>query len=474
MSKKLSDIGVVGLGVMGSALARNFESKGWKTSVYNRSPEKVDKFKKNFVSVQSGFEAHKQLKRFVKSLAKPRKIVLMIKSGKPVDDFINTLSPLLDVGDVIIDGGNSYYKDTEKRALKLEAKKLLFLGMGVSGGEKGALEGPSMMPGGSLEGWSICKEILESVAAKDFEGKPCASYMGEAGAGHLVKMVHNGIEYGIMQMISEVYQILRSGYQLDPVVIGEMFKRFNQGKLESYLIEICEPILKEIDSETGKPLIDIILDKAGQKGTGRWTARDALEYGVETSMISQAVHARVASAFKKKRVRLAGKYNFADKKTKPELSLEVVIPKLENAMYAAWILIMEQGLSMIKAIAEEKEWEIDMKEVVRIWQGGCIIRAKMLQEVHKHLKKGGIIESKWAEKNIESAYEDWKDIMIESMNIGVPTYVLSSGFASLINDVSAQTSANMIQAMRDYFGAHRYERKDKNSGTFHNDWYDQK
>lgn len=474
MGKKLSDIGVVGLGVMGSALARNFESQGWVTSVYNRSPEKVDQFKEDFMSDDSKFMAHKQLKRFVGSLAKPRKIVLMIKSGNPVDSFLKTITPLLEKGDVLIDGGNSYYKDTERRCRLMESKNIHYVGMGVSGGEKGALEGPSMMPGGSKKGWNLCKKILESAAAKDFEGSPCVSYMGDEGAGHLVKMVHNGIEYGIMQMISEVYQILRSGYKLEPNVIGEMFKRFNQGKLESYLIEICEPILKEMDEETGKPLIDIILDKAGQKGTGRWTARDAIEYGIETSMISQAVHARVASAFKKKRVRLAGKFDFAEARCNPETSLEVMIPRLENTLYAAWVLVMEQGLAMIKVISEEKNWKIDMQEVIRVWQGGCIIRAKLLKDIHKHQKNGGILESKWAEKVIESAYEDWKNVMIESMNIGVPTYVLSSGFSSLINDVSAQTSANMIQAMRDYFGAHRFERTDSDGKTFHNDWYDKK
>jgi len=467
-----SKIGVVGMGVMGSALARNIESRGWKTSVYNRSPEKIDKFRAEFEKNDHKFESHKQLKRFVNSLAKPRKIILMIKSGKPVDSFIDDILPLLDKGDILIDGGNSYYKETAKRYDFLKSKGIEFLGMGVSGGEIGALKGPSIMPGGSEIAWKESKEILESIAAKDFKGKPCVNYMGPLGSGHLVKMVHNGIEYGIMQMLSEVYQILRNGYQLEPQVIGEMFRRFNEGKLKSYLVEICEPILKEIDAETGKPLIDLILDKAGQKGTGRWTARDAIEYGVETSMISQAVHARVSSSFKKKRVKLSKSYSFGDMNAQPKTSLEVIIPKLENAIYAAWIVVMEQGLSMIKDIAKELEWEIDIKEVLRVWQGGCIIRAALLEDAHKSLKNGSILNSKWSERSLENAYQDWKDVVVEAVQIGIPTYVLSAGLTSLINGVSAQSSANLIQGMRDYFGAHRYERTDSKDGTFHNHWYD--
>lgn len=469
-----SSIGVVGLGVMGSALARNFESKGWKTSVYNRSPEKVDTFRKIYESEGHKFESHKQLKRFVSSLEKPRKIVLMIKSGKPVDSFIEEITPLLDKGDILIDGGNSYYKDTSRRCGELQELGIYFLGMGVSGGELGALKGPSMMPGGSLKAWEECKTILESVAAKDFNGNPCVSFMGKGGSGHLVKMVHNGIEYGIMQMLSEIYQIFRYGYGLDPAVIGEIFKRYNDGKLKSYLVEICEPILKEIDTETGKPLIDVILDKAGQKGTGRWTARDAIEYGIETSMISQAVHARVSSAFKKKRVKLSKLFSFGDHRNKSEISLELIIPKIENSLYAGWILALEQGLNMINGISEELEWEIDKKEVLRIWQGGCIIRADILKDAHKSIKNSSIISSKWAERSLEDAFQDWKEVIIEAIKIGIPIYVLSSGFTSLINDVSAQSSANMIQAMRDYFGAHKFERNDKGQEMFHNQWYDAK
>ncbi len=470
---KKSDIGVVGLGVMGSSLARNAESKGWSVSVYNRSSDKVDSFKQSFEEGRN-FQSFKQLKRFVDSLERPRKIILMIKAGKPVDALIEKITPLLNKGDILIDGGNSYYKDTTRRVKKLKEKDIEYLGMGVSGGEIGALKGPSMMPGGSKKAWEESYEILESMAATDFSGKPCVSYLGNEGSGHLVKMVHNGIEYGIMQMLSEVYQILRKGYKLEPKVIGEMFRRFNEGKLESYLVEICEPILKEVDEKTGKPLVDIILDKAGQKGTGRWTARDALEYGVETSMISQAVHARVASAFKKKRLLLSKTYNFGEKNVSPETSLENMIPKLENCLYSAWIVVMDQGLRMIKDIAEEFEWEIDLKEVARVWQGGCIIRAKLLDDVYKNIKNDGLLESKWAEKNVEAGYDDWRDVLVEGLNLSVPTYVLSSGLASLINDVSAQTSANMIQAMRDYFGAHKYERTDSKEGEkFHNDWYEE-
>lgn len=474
MNDRLSDIGVVGLGVMGTALARNLESRDWRVSVYNRSPEDVDNFRNKYEIEGHGFESHKQLKRFVESLAKPRKVLLMIKSGKPVDMFLEQMTPLLDKGDVIIDGGNSYYGDTTRRGERLKEKGFKYLGMGVSGGEKGALEGPSMMPGGDIEAWDVCKNILESVAAKDFKGNPCVGYMGADGAGHLVKMVHNGIEYGIMQMISEIYQILRDGYELQPNVIGEIFRRFNEGRLESYLIEICEPILKAVDEDTDKPLIDVILDKAGQKGTGRWTARDALEYGVESSMISQAVHARVASAFKKKRLKLSSSYSFGDLRANPETSLEEMIPKIEKTLYSAWIVAMEQGIQMIKSISEEKGWEIDLKEVIRVWQGGCIIRARMLEDMHKNIKIDGILGTKWAERIIEEGYDDWRDVLIEAMKLGVPTYVLSSGFASLINDVSAQTSANLIQAMRDYFGAHRFERVDKEGGSFHNDWENEK
>lgn len=465
------NIGVVGLGVMGRQLARNFGSRGWSVSVYNRSPKKVDNFMSHYGD-EANFKGYKQLKRFVNSLEKPRKVMAMIKAGPAMDSFIEQISPLLDKGDILIDGGNSYYEDTIRREALLSKSGIHYIGCGVSGGEEGALKGPSMMPGCTEYAWKQVKDILESAAAKDFKKKPCVGRLGENGAGHFVKMVHNGIEYGIMQMISESYQILREGFGLEPVMISEIFRRFNEGRLGSYLMEISVPVLAEIDEETGKPLVDVILDKAGQKGTGRWTARDAIDYGVETSIISQAVHARVSSAFKKKRVRLSKKLDFNKYALRPGLSLEEFIPKLEAAMYSCWIVVMDQGLNLIAEVSKEKEWNIDLKEVVRVWQGGCIIRAKMLADIGKiKLDKESLLESKWANSILENSFNDWRDVVKVALDSTAPIYVLGSGLNSLQNDTSSRTSANMIQGLRDYFGAHRFERVDKPDGeTFHNQW----
>lgn len=465
--KKYSNIGVVGLGVMGSALARNIESKGFSVSVYNRSSEKVDLFKSRY---KGNFSSYKQIKSFIGSLEKPRKIILMV-SPAAIDEVIESVLPYLSKGDVIIDGGNSYYEKTQERQNMLESKKIHYLGLGVSGGEKGALEGPAMMAGGDEKGWDISKHILESISSNDFQGNPSVAYLGQGGSGHLVKMVHNGIEYAVMQTLSETYQILKDGYQMTPVMISEIFRRFNEGRLNSFLVGICEPILRAVDEKTDKALIDVILDQAGQKGTGRWTARDAIEYGVESSTISQSVHARVASSFKKKRVLLSNSFKLEKFRETPSFALEEILPKLEQAIFCNWIVAMEQGLNMISTIAEEKGWEIDLQEVVRVWQGKCIIQARLLEDVYKLIGKSTIFESKWAQKNLKEGYNDWKDVIKVALELGVPTYALSAGIVSLQSDASAQSSANFIQAMRDYFGAHTFKRVDESEAeSFHNNW----
>ena len=465
--KKKSNIGVIGLGTMGAAIARNLENKGLAVSVFNRSSDKL----KDFKSKHKGeFQYYKQIKSFVDSLEKPRKILLMV-SPDAVDTVIESLKKHLQKGDLIMDGGNSYYEDTTRRLEDMKAKKLNFLGLGISGGEKGALEGPSIMVGGQFEAWELVSGILDKIAAKDFEGKSCVSYLGESGSGHMVKMVHNGIEYAIMQMIAEAFSLFKAGYGLSPVMISEIFRRYNEGRLESYLLEICEPILKEVDYESGKALVEVILDKAGQKGTGRWTARDAIDFGVESSTLTQAVHARVSSSKKEKRVKLEKKYNLWSDKQNLSLALEQIIPKVEQALFCNWIVIMEQGLEMIKAISDEKNWKINVKEVTRVWQGGCIIRAKLLIEIGKHYTNDSLLESKWAQVNLKNGVQDWRCVLKTCLEADVPLYCLNTGYNSLQSTTQGMSSANMIQAMRDYFGAHTFQRVDKNANeVFHHQW----
>lgn len=467
---KKAKIGIIGLAVMGANLARNIADKGFPTVVCNRTTEKMEKFIEEYGN--DNLFGKEDLKEFIQSIESPRKIIIMVKAGDPVEAIINQLLPELDEGDTIIDCGNSNYHDTIRRNQDLSEKKINFVGCGVSGGEEGALHGPSLMPGGSESSWENMKEIWQAISAKDFAGAPCVTHIGEDGAGHYVKMVHNGIEYGVMQMIAEAYDLMKRVYGLDPIQIANVFESFGQGRLESYLFDIVVPVLKKREEQSDEFLIDKILDKAGQKGTGKWTAIDALDRGVGLSTISESVMARIISSFKESRVALAPKYN----KPNPDTSIikDVFVEKLENALYAGMLVIYAQGFELIKTAAEENNWQVNLSEISRIWQGGCIIRAKILKfltDTYKSstLENPNLLELEEIEASINEALPDWREIVIQSIRSGIPTPALTTSLQYLEASTSDRLPANLLQGLRDFFGAHTYERIDK-EGVFHTEW----
>ena len=383
MKKQLSDFGMIGLGVMGASLARNIHSRGFRVSLYNRHYDRTKELMdahgdENFVPAKS-------LKSFVQSIERPRPIMIMVKAGPAVDAVIEQLLPHLEKGDIIIDGGNSWYKDTQRRNAELLKKGLHFVGAGVSGGEEGALKGPSIMPGGTRDAWKRTKPMFEAIAAKDFSGGPCVTYIGDDGAGHYVKMLHNGIEYAIMQMIAETYDVFSNIYDLTPPQIADIFETYNNGKFQSYLADITIPILRKKDDQKGKRgfIIDKILDQASNKGTGKWTSLDALDRGVAIPSITAAVYARYMSTDKKLRETLEKQFP-APNMNKP-MPLNVMVKVVEDALYAGTISAFAQGFDLIQHAAKAEGWNIKMKEVARIWEGGCIIRAKMLKLFKNHL-----------------------------------------------------------------------------------------
>ena len=463
------DIGLIGLATMGANLARNISNKGTPTLVYNRTFEKTKEFIKQYGS--DDLAGKEDLESFVRSLEKPRKIIVMVKAGDPVDEVVGQLLPFLEPGDSIIDCGNSNYQDTLRRAKELQKKEVHFVGCGVSGGEEGALNGPSLMPGGTEQSWEMLKPVWMKIAAKDFEGYPCVTNVGSDGAGHYVKMVHNGIEYAVMQMMAEAYDLLRKTYKLSSEKIADIFYEFGKGKLESYLFEISVPVLRKKDEEKSGHLIDQILDKAGQKGTGKWTAMEGLERAVGVSSISEAVFARINSGEKNLRMELSKLYQ------KPKYSLEMIkdefIVKLENALYASLLSIYAQGFELIKKAAEENDWEVNLSEIARIWQGGCIIRAKMLQFLTEMYKKSEdqphLLSVQEIQDSINESLPDWREVVALSIQQGIPTPGLTSALQYVDTLSSEHLPANLIQGLRDYFGAHTYERTDQ-PGTFHTDW----
>lgn len=464
-TKKAADIGLIGLAVMGKNLARNISNKGFHTVVYNRTTEKMTELIKEHGSPTLSGE--KSIKSFVKKIKRPRKIIIMVKAGEPVDMVIKELLPHLDKNDIIIDCGNSNYIDSKRRFEELKKKKIQFLGCGVSGGEEGALNGPSMMPGGSKAAWKSVEKIFTKASAKDFTGGPCVTYIGDNGAGHYVKMVHNGIEYGVMQLMAEAYEILRTVYRLPAPKIAEIFERFNRGKLNSYLFEIAVKVLKEKDSKGY--LLDHILDKAGQKGTGMWTAVDSLQRAAPLSTITEAVYARVTSGEKDMRVKLSKLYKRVSiKKTIP---LDKFIPILNEALYAGMLSSYAQGYELIRKTAKEEKWDIDLGEVSRIWEGGCIIRAKILNFLHKSYKKSDkhLLELPEVQTAMKKSMPSLRKLNAYSSENGVPTPALSSAQNYFDAMTQENCSANMIQGLRDYFGAHTYERTDK-KGSFHTNW----
>ena len=465
-----SDFGLIGLGVMGQNLSRNVASRKFRVTVYNRTTEVTDKF-----IAKHGNEflvGEKDLNAFVESIKKPRKIMIMVKAGPAVDAVIKSLLPYLDKNDILIDGGNSYYKDTQKRFTELKKKGILYVGCGVSGGEEGALNGPSLMPGGSKKAWASTKKIFEAMAAKDFAGAPCVTYVGDNGAGHYVKMVHNGIEYAVMQLMSETYAIYRKVYKLPSYKIAKIFDKLNQGKLNSYLFEIAVPVLSKSDEKTGQCcLIYKILDKAGNKGTGKWASLDALDRGVAVPTVTQAVFARYISSEKKERTKLEKIYEHKHKKA---MSLGKFNKLIEDALYAAILSCYAQGYDLIQKAAEEEKWDIDLAEVSRIWEGGCIIRAKLLNIMHEaYTNTKDKSRHVFAVPEVVEIMKTNSDSLRKLVSQNVSTRVNLPGFSSSLYYFEAMTEerlpANFIQGLRDYFGAHTFERVDE-AGDFHADW----
>ncbi len=469
--KQKADIGLIGLAVMGENLVLNMESKGYTVAVFNRTVEKVDNFingrgkGKNFIGARS-------LKELVASLERPRKVMMLIKAGKPVDDFIEQLIPLLEPGDIIIDGGNSHFPDTVRRTKYAESKGLLYIGTGVSGGEEGALLGPSMMPGGSPEAWPYVKEIFQTIAAKVDDGVPCCDWVGEDGAGHFVKMVHNGIEYGDMQIINEAYHLMKDLLGMDAFEQHEVFKKWNTGVLDSYLIEITRDILAFKD-EDGTPLVEKILDTAGQKGTGKWTAITALDLGIPLTLIGESVFSRCLSAQKDLRVK-ASKV-ISGKKPAFKGDKQQFINDLEQAIYASKIISYAQGYDLMMEAAKEYNWDLNYGGIALMWRGGCIIRSRFLGDIKKAFDKNPKLENllfdSFFKEAVEKAQESWRRVCAVALENGIPVPAMTSALGYFDGFRNERLPANLLQAQRDYFGAHQYERIDKPRGEFfHTNW----
>jgi 6-phosphogluconate dehydrogenase len=466
-----ANIGLIGLAVMGENLVLNMESKGYTVAVFNRTTDKVDTFingrgkGKNFIGAHS-------LTELVASLERPRKVMMLVKAGKPVDDFIEQLIPLLEPGDIIIDGGNTNFPDTDRRTKYVESKGLLYIGTGVSGGEEGALRGPSIMPGGSPEAWKHVKDIFQAVSAKVADGSPCCDWVGEGGAGHFVKMVHNGIEYGDMQIINEAYQLMKDLLGMDAFEQHEVFKKWNAGVLDSYLIEITKDILAYKD-EDGSPLVEKILDTAGQKGTGKWTAVTALDLGIPLTLIGESVFARCLSAQKDLRV----KASKAISGTKPHFKgdKQQFINDLEKALYGAKIISYAQGYDLMMEAAKEYKWNLNLGGIALMWREGCIIRSRFLGDIEKAFRNNPKLENllfdSFFKEAVESAQESWRRVCAAAIENGIPVPALTSALCYFDGFRSDRLPANLLQAQRDYFGAHQYERVDKPRGEFfHTDW----
>ena len=470
MSSK-ADIGLIGLAVMGENLVLNIESRGFIVAVFNRTVEKVA----NFVNGRGKGKrivGTKSIEQLVSSLKSPRKIMLMVKAGKPVDEFIELLVPHLEKGDIIIDGGNSHYPDTIRRTEYLESKGLLYIGTGVSGGEEGALHGPSIMPGGSPAAWPHVKPIFQAIAAKVEDGTPCCDWVGSDGAGHFVKMVHNGIEYGDMQLISEAYQIMRELLVMNADEMHEVFKRWNTGDLNSYLIEISRDILAFKDSD-GKPLVDKILDTAGQKGTGKWTSVTSLDLGIPLTLISEAVFGRCLSAIKEDRVEASK--TLSGPKARFNGDKQAFLNDLEKALYASKIVSYAQGFTMLRAAAEEYKWNLDFGGIALLWRGGCIIRSVFLGKIKDAFDKKpnltNLLLDPFFKNKIESAQEAWRRVISTAVLNGIWAPAFSTALNYFDGYRNSRLPANLIQAQRDYFGAHQYERVDRPRGEFfHTNW----
>jgi len=471
MNTHLADIGLIGLAVMGENLALNIESRGFSVCVHNRTPAKVTEFLqgrakgKRFVGAQT-------LEEFVAALSRPRKIILLIKAGAAVDELIERLQPMLQPGDILIDGGNSLYTDTIRRTRQAEANGLLYVGSGVSGGEEGALHGPSLMPGGSAAAWPHIQPIFQAICARTPEGEPCCDWMGEDGAGHFVKMVHNGIEYGDMQLIAESYDLMKRGLGLDNARMHRVFADWNAGELDSYLIEITRDILG-FRSPDGEQVIDLILDAAGQKGTGKWTVNAALDEGMPLTLIGEAVFARCLSAAKDERVQAATAIQ-------PDVlpfrgDTGGFIDDLRQALYASKIVSYAQGYQLLRAAANARQWNLNFGGIALVWRGGCIIRSVFLGEIKKAFDLNpqlvNLLLDPYFKEAVESRQAAWRRVVGTAVSIGIPVPCLGSALAYFDGYRSGRLPANLLQAQRDYFGAHTYERVDRARGEhFHTNW----
>lgn len=491
MSETSSEIGLIGLAVMGQNLALNIADHGFRISVYNRTTSKMEAFVAENPNTPGGLEGHKTLEAFVASLKRPRKIIILVQAGWATDKVIEGLAPLLEKGDIIIDGGNAKWDDTIRREKELAEKGLNFIGSGVSGGEEGARFGPSLMPGGSREAWQHLEPIWKAIAAKvdpktgkpiegAAPGKPveggfsCTTYIGSDGAGHYVKMVHNGIEYGDMQMICEAYDLMRSILGLSPVEMGDIFAEWNTGELDSFLIEITADILKQADPVTQKPFVDVVLDAAGQKGTGKWTSVNALDMGTPAPTVAEAVFARCISAVKEERV-AASKLLKGPEADKYGGDKAELVEAIRQALYASKICSYAQGFQLMRDAEKEYNWKLNFGEIAQIFRGGCIIRAAFLQKIteafERDPKLANLLLDPYFTEAIHHAQSNWRKVVALAAQHGVPVPTFSSALAYYDSYRTARLPQNLLQAQRDYFGAHTYERVDQPRGTFyHIDW----
>src|SRR5205085_5631002 len=473
MAATSADFGLIGLAVMGENLALNVESRGYKVAVFNRTTEKVDAFiegrakGKNFIGCHS-------IEELVKKVKKPRKIMMMVKAGQPVDELIEQLLPHLTKGDVLIDGGNEHFTNTERRTEFVESKKLFYVGTGVSGGEEGALKGPSLMPGGSEKAWPLIKDIFQAIAAKVGPNNdiPCCEWVGPRGAGHYVKMVHNGIEYGDMQLICEAYYMLQTALGLSNDELYDVFAEWNRGELDSYLIEITRDIFSVRDTEAGGYLVDKILDTAGAKGTGKWMSQLALDLGVPSTLVTEAVYARTLSALKDARVR-ASKVLRGPESSKYNGDRQSFISSVREALYASKICSYAQGFVQLQAAAKEHEWPLDYGNIALLWRGGCIIRARFLDRIKEAFDADKNLENlllaPYFRDVLEKAQASWRHAVTTAVDLGiwVPAFMTALSYYDGIRQ--ERLPANLLQAQRDYFGAHTYQRTDK-PGKFHTEW----
>jgi len=468
---KTANIGMIGLGVMGQNLALNIERNGYAVAVFDREPPVRAKFIEETAGKQIVDSSSPE--SFVRSLERPRKIILLVKAGDPVDWTINLIKPFLEPGDIIIDGGNSHFKDTERREQQLKADGCFMIGSGTSGGEKGALLGPSLMPGGDRNAYEQIRPIWEAIAAKVEDG-PCVTYIGPGGSGHFVKMVHNGIEYGDMQLIAEAYDVLRNGFGLSAPEMADIFDEWNQGELESYLIEITAKILRVKDPETEHPLVDMVLDQAEQKGTGKWASQLALDLGVPIPTIDAAIAARNISALKSERVEASKKIILRTTDKYGDLD-EVLKNAVRDALYASKICSYAQGMSLIKAGSEAFNWNINLSEVARIWQGGCIIRAKFLRKIKEAYLRDSQLQNLLLDEElnnrIEEAQPEWRIVVSTALQQGIPMLAMASTLGYFDMYRTADLPLNLTQAQRDFFGSHTYRRADKpEAGPVHTEW----